>query len=97
MKILSLYPADISIGDALLIALISVVLVFVVLLVIILITGGFSKAMNAIDAKTNIMPRAENKILDEDQDAVVALLVATIEFENETHKDSNLISIKRID
>ena len=53
--------------------------------------------MNAIDAKTNIMPRAENKILDEDQAAVVALLVATIEFENETHKDSNLISIKRID
>ena len=95
MKTLSLYPADINIGDSLLIALISIVLVFVVL--IILITGGFSKAMNAIDAKTNIMPRAENKILDEDQDAVVALLVATIEFENETHKDSNLISIKRID
>ena len=96
--ILSLFPTDkISIGDACLIAVCSILLVFAILLIIILVTGGFGKAMHAIDAKTHIMPRSENKILEEDEDAVVALLVATIDFENETKKDSNLISIKRID
>ena len=53
--------------------------------------------MNKIDSKTKIMPRPENKLLETDEDAVVALLVATIDFEKETNKDSNLISIKRID
>ena len=37
------------------------------------------------------------KILEEDEDAVVASLVATIEFNKETGKNARLKSIKRID
>ena len=97
MTVLALYPSEIKIGEALLLSVIAILLVFLVLLFIILVTGGFSSAMNKIDSKTKIMPRPENKLLETDEDAVVALLVATIDFEKETNKDSNLISIKRID
>ena len=44
-----------------------------------------------------INPKEENKILEEDEDAVVASLVATIEFNKETGKNARLKSIKRID
>lgn len=98
MITLSLFPTkDFSIIDALLISLIAIVLVFLVLVIIILITGGFSKILNKIDIKTQIQPREENKLLEEDNDAVVAALVATIDFHNETKQDANLVSIKRVD
>ena len=45
----------------------------------------------------NILPKEENKLLETDKDAVVAALVATIEFNKETGKDAKLVSIKRID
>ena len=38
-----------------------------------------------------------SKLLETDKDAVVAALVATIEFNKETGKDAKLVSIKRID
>ena len=55
------------------------------------------KGMEKIDAKTNILPREENKILSEDENAVVASLVATMEFYRETGKDVRIVSIKRIE
>ena len=55
------------------------------------------KGMEKIDAMTNILPREENKILSEDENSVVAALVATMEFYRETGKDVRIVSIKRIE
>ena len=55
------------------------------------------KSMEKIDAKTNILPREENKILSEDENAVVAALVASMEFYRETGKEVRIVSIKRIE
>ncbi len=86
---------SIGLGDALLIALIAILIVFVVITIIILITGLIQKGMNIVDKKTTIMPRKENEILNDDNDAVIAVLTATIEFHKETGKDARVISIKR--
>ena len=43
------------------------------------------------------MPRKENEILDRDEDAVVAVLVATMEFHKETGKDVRVVSVRRIE
>ena len=88
---------NITIGEAFLIALIAILIVFTVLAVIIFVTWGMQKGMEKIDAKTNILPREENKILSEDENAVVAALVATMEFYRETGKDVRVVSIKRIE
>ena len=88
---------NISVGDAFLIALVAILIVFLVLAVIIFITWSLQKGMEKIDAKTNILPREENKILSEDENAVVAALVATMEFYRETGKDVRIVSIKRIE
>lgn len=86
-----------QITDALVIALIAILIVFVVLTVIILVTTGVQKGMEAVEAKTKILPKKENKILDEDSDAVIAALVAVIDFHKETGKDAEIISIKKVE
>ena len=88
---------NISIGEAFLIAAIAILIVFLVLGVIIFVTWTMQKGMEKIDAATNILPREENKILSEDPNAVVAALVATMEFYRETGKDVRVVSIKRIE
>ena len=87
----------IGVAEAFLIALIAIVIVFIVITIIIVITTLIQKGMLAVDKKTTIMPRKENEILNEDNDAVVAVLVATIEFHKETGKDARVISIKRVE
>ena len=86
-----------NVGQALLVAVVAIFIVFLVLSVIIFVTWLFQKGMEKIDAKTNILPREENKILSEDENAVVAALVATMEFYRETGKDVRIVSIKRIE
>ena len=88
---------NISVGDALLIALVAILIVFAVLAIIIFVTWSMQKGMEKIEAKTNILPREENKILSEDENAVVATLVATMEFYRETGKDVRVVSVKRIE
>lgn len=88
---------SIGVGEALLIALIAIIIVFIVITIIIVITTAIQKGMTVIDKKTSIMPRKENEILNDDEDAVVAVLVATIEFHKETGKDARVISIKRVE
>ena len=88
---------NISIGEAFLIAAVAILIVFLVLIVIIFVTWAMQKGMEKVDAATNILPREENKILSEDQNAVVAALVATMEFYRETGKDVRIVSIKRIE
>ena len=88
---------NITIGEAFLIAAIAILIVFLVLGVIIFVTWAMQKGMEKVDAATNILPREENKILSEDPNAVVAALVATMEFYRETGKDVRVVSIKRIE
>ena len=86
-----------NVGEAFLVALVAILIVFMVLAIIILVTWAMQKGMEKIDAKTNILPREENEILSEDENAVVATLVATMEFYRETGKDVRVVSIKRIE
>lgn len=97
--ILAVWPENepVSVGNSLLIAVIAIFIVFLVLSIIIFITWLLQKSMEKINAKTNILPREENKILSEDENAVVASLVATMEFYRETGKDVRIVSIKRIE
>ena len=88
---------NITIGEAFLIAAIAILIVFLVLGVIIFVTWAMQKGMEKIDAATNILPREENKILEEDPNAVIASLVATMEFYRETGKDVRIVSVKRIE
>ena len=88
---------NITIGEAFLIAAIAILIVFLVLGVIIFVTWAMQKGMEKIDAATNILPREENKILSEEPNAVVAALVATMEFYRETGKDVRIVSVKRIE
>ena len=86
-----------SVGEAFLVAIIAIFIVFLVLVIIIFITWLMQKSMEKIDAKTNILPREENKILSEDENAVVAALVASMEFYRETGKEPRIVSIKRVE
>lgn len=88
---------NMGIGDALLVSLIAIVIVFLVLGIIIFITFLFQKGMEVVDKHTMILPRKENQILNDDEDAVVAVLTATIDFYKETGKDARVISITRIE
>ena len=99
MNILAVWPSNepVNVGNALLIAIIAIFIVFLVLSIIIFVTWLLQKSMEKINAKTNILPKEENKILSEDENAVVASLVATMEFYRETGKDVRIVSIKRIE
>lgn len=81
--------------DSLIVALIAVFIVFSVLTTIIFITGIFSRVIIEIDNKKNINPRIENKLLEEDEDAIVATIVASMDYYNETKKNARLVSITR--
>ena len=86
-----------TVVDSLVVALVAILLVFLVLTIIILVTTGIQKGMEAVEAKTKILPKKENEILDEDPDATVAALVAVIDFHKETGKDAEIISIKKVE
>ena len=83
--------------DSLIVALVAIFLVFLVLTIIILVTSSIQKGMETIEAKTKILPKKENQILDEDPDAAVAALVAVIDFYKETGKEAEIISIKKVE
>ena len=99
MNLLAVWPSNepVNVGNALLIAVIAIFIVFLVLSIIIFVTWLLQKSMEKINAKTNILPKEENKILSEEENAVIASLVATMEFYRETGKDVRIVSIKRIE
>lgn len=86
-------PEAVGIPDALLISIIAILIVFGVLILIIAITGLIEIITTTILSKTTIQPRKENEILSHDDDAVVAVLVATIDFYKETGKEARVNSI----
>lgn len=83
--------------DALLVSGVAILIVFLVLLVIILVTTGVDKGTEAVINSVSINPRKENEILSRDDDAVAALLAATIEFNRETGKSPRVKSITKIE
>ena len=89
--------SSMTVAESLLVAIIAIVIVFLVLAIIIFITWSMQKGMEEFDARTNILPKEENKILSEDPNAVVAALVASMEFYRETGKEVRIVSIKRIE
>ena len=82
--------------DSLIVAGIAIHIVFAVLALIIFISWVFQKGIEFVEAKTNILPKEENKILATDEDAVVAALVASIDFYKETGKEPEIKSISKI-
>lgn len=88
---------SIGVGESILVALIAIIIVFLALIFIISITHLFQKGLEVVDKYTTISPKEENKILNEDEDAVIAVLTATIDFYKETGKEANVKSITRIE
>lgn len=88
---------DLSVGESFLVAIIAILIVFLTLTIIIGATYLFEKGIKKIEKKTLILPKKENEILNNDEDAVVALLTATIDFHNETNKDAKVVSITKIE
>ncbi len=86
-------PESVGVVDALLIALIAILVVFAVLIIIIAITTAVEKATQFALSRVQIMPRKENEILSTDEDAVVAVLTASIDFHKETGKMPRVKSI----
>jgi len=96
MRILALFPIK-NMTDALLASLFAILMVFLILALIIFISWLFTKGIQKYEITTQIKPRPENEILNTDEDAVIASLVATIEFNKETGKDAHLVKIERVD
>ncbi|CCY07323.1 putative uncharacterized protein [Coprobacillus sp. CAG:698] len=106
---LALYDDDVKIGEALLIALISIIIVFSVLLLIIIIINLLQKLLftkkdvkneKPLETKkenqqTSVKKTGKNTEI-KDEDMMVAALIATIDYTNETKKDVRLVSIKQI-
>ncbi|MBQ0009449.1 MAG: OadG family protein [Firmicutes bacterium] len=88
---------NMTVVDALLVALICIVIVFFILVLLIFITWLINLGIDKVVASTSILPKEENKILEEDKDAVVAVLAATIDFNKETGKNAEVISVTRIE
>lgn len=94
---LAIYEGPIDLDLGLLISLIAIILVFVVLLIII----GSVKLLQIfckVD-KENVekSTSSKNKISEiKDEDMMIAALIATIDYANETKKDVRLVSIKQI-
>jgi len=83
--------------DSLIVSGIAILVVFIVLIIIIIACGGFQKGIEKIECKTQIKPRPENQILEDDEDAVAAVLVATIDFNKETGENARLVSVTKVE
>ena len=86
-----------NLTDALLISLIAVVIVFFILALIIFISWIFQISMDKINASTKILPEPQNKLLDEDEDAVAAVMAAIIDFNKQTGKDVRVVSVTKVE
>ena len=97
-----------GLGDGGLVSIIAIALVFTILTIIIAITFGAGKLIDkyATDTKTKPTPdktpspanATTNKIDVDltDEDAIVATLIASIDYRQQTKKDIKVISIKEI-
>lgn len=86
-----------NIGEAILVSIISILIVFAALILLVFVTWTLQKVMEKYDEKTHILPREENEILSEDKNAVIATLVASMDFYREKGKKIRVVSVKRIE
>ena len=98
-----------NLSDGALVTLISILMVFVILLLIIGITTLIFKAIGLFEMKKEIdeykrtveFPSKEEteekpNIDIKDEDMMVAVLVASIDYQNEIKKDVRLVSVKEL-
>lgn len=95
--------ADLGFGKALLVSLVAIALVFLVLLIIIsavkimqFVYGKVGKKVQPKQVEAAPVAEAPKKVEIVDEDMMVAALIATIDYKEETKKDVKLKSIKRI-
>ena len=86
-----------SLVDALLVSAIAIVIVFFILALIIFVSWIFQISMDKINASTKILPEPQNKLLDEDEDAVAAVMAAIIDFNKQTGKDVKVVSVTKVE
>lgn len=98
MEFLAIYPDKIDFSTGLLISILAIIIVFIILFIIILCVL-FSQIFfkNKKDKKEKQITNTNEKNTEiKDEDMMVAALIATIEFKNETNSDAKLVSIKQI-
>ena len=83
--------------DSLVVSLTAIAVVFLVLILVIFISWLFQRGLETINASTKILPEPQNKILDEDEDAVAATLAAIIDFNKQTGKDVRVVSVTKVE
>lgn len=110
LRFLEIYQEDFfkqegGVIKALLICFVAILIVFLVLVVIIFAIKAMqlcfsNKKVETVQQKNETIPfvsKAEKKNTEiEDDDMMVAALIATIDFASETKEDVRLVSIKRI-
>ena len=89
--------SNFNLTDALVVSLSAIAVVFLVLVLIIFISWLFQLGMEKITACTNILPEPQNKILEEDEDAVAAVMAAIIDFNKQTGKDVRVVSVTKVE
>lgn len=94
---------DLSVGG--IVALVSIAMVFTILAIIIFVTWFINAGITSVGdlfkkgrKKTENVQESNDKVAVDlnDEDAVVAVLVASIDYRNETHKNVKVISVKEI-
>lgn len=89
-------------GDSAIVALVAICMVFLILLAIIGITFGIFKGMEAFKKKApkkqdnNPSSSSEVKFDENNEDMVAAVMVATIDYQQEIKQDVKLVNIKEI-
>ncbi len=94
---------QIGLGDAAIYSLVAMVLVFAVLLILIGVTYLIFKLLDLFDSrKKKGEPKVEEKssvvepVEINDEDKMVAVLVASIDYRNEIKKDVKVVSVKEL-
>lgn len=92
--------ANTSLGDGGILAIFSVILVFLILALIIAITYGISLIIKKYSKNTPtpeaVTPNTQNEVNITDDDMMTAVLVASIDYRNETKKDIKVVNVKEI-
>lgn len=94
---------QIGLGDAAIYSLVAMVLVFAVLLILIGVTYLIFKLLDLFDSrkKKDVEHKVEEKSVVKpveinDEDKMVAVLVASIDYRNEIKKDVKVVSVKEL-
>lgn len=91
-----------SIGEGLLYSVVAILIVFTVLALIILINSLIGKLVAKVSKKEEVKVVEQPKVVERksveitDDDMMAAVLVATIDYRNETKKDVKVVSVKQI-